>query len=131
MYPSNVLYILPLIVSNTHSPLFTGQLQDLANFNSTVVDPASNGAPVSVTFTWDRLDGDMGEILYTINITDNGTLISSTTVNSTNMTTVVNLPSCRTLMATLVATNTSNMNDVLMETPLNFTTMDNGDYLFP
>ena len=114
-------------VSNTLS-LFTGQLQDPANFRLIVVDPASDGAPVSVTFTWDPLDGDMGEILYTINITDNGTLINSTTVNSTNMTTVENLPSCRTLMATLVAANTTDDN-MSGGVPMNISTTENGDYV--
>ena len=93
-----------------------------------MVDPASDGAPVSVTLTWDPLDGDMGEISYTINVTDNGTLINSTTVNSTNMTTVENLPSCRTLVATLVATNTTD-GTMSGEVPLEFNTTENGDYV--
>ena len=110
----------------THvSNLFTGQLQDPANFT---FDPASDGAPVSVTFTWDPLDGDTGEISYTINITDNRTLINSTTVNSTNITTVENLPSCLSLVATLVATNITdgNMSGGVL---LGFNTTENGDYV--
>ena len=93
-----------------------------------MVDPASDGAPVSVTFTWDPLDGDTGEISYTINITDNGAQISSTTVNSANMTTVEDLPPCLSLMATLVATNTTdgNMSD---GESLRFNTTENGDYV--
>ena len=116
-----------LIVSVT-LPQFAGQLQNPTNFNFTVVDPASDSAPVSVTFTWDRLVGDMGEISYTINITDNGTLINSTTVNSTNMTTVENLPPCLSLEATLVATNTTDMSESDEEC-LQFNTTENGDYV--
>ena len=113
-----------LIVSDTLTP-FPGQLQDPTNFDFTVVDPASDGAPVSVTFTWDPLDRDTGEISYNINITDNGKM---TTVNSTNMTTVENLPSCLSLEATLVAINTTDGN-MSGGVSLEFTTTENGDYV--
>ena len=92
-----------------------------------MVDPASDGAPVSLTFTWVPLPGDMGDILYTVNITGDGTLINSTTVESTNMTTVDNLPSCLNLMATLVATNNTDGN-MSGGVCLEIITKENGEY---
>ena len=86
-----------------------------------VVDPASDADPVSVTFTRNPMEG--GNI-SDIEITNNTMPINHTPVN---MTTVANLPSCFNLMATLVYTNTSGMN---VTVSCNFTTMDDGNYLF-